>query len=226
MTNRVRSILEQLEQTREDLLALSDDIWLSIDHNDGDALDAGVEFKRRYNAKMAELDTLASELSGLVQEFTAVKLDDAENGGAQTPQARDRVVRDLDQREPHGIDEDFTFKRPYGFRLGDNAKSDIKSWRRLFELVCFQLAAEHPERFATLPDEPRFTSSRGRPYMARDPQAVRMPVALPSGVYAEAHMSANGLRDQIRALLDTFGIDHGTLRIYLRQDRDAEANLT
>ncbi|NBC14531.1 MAG: hypothetical protein GVY09_14570 [Gammaproteobacteria bacterium] len=54
MTNRIRSILEQLEQTREDLLALSDDIWLSIDHNDGDALDAGVEFKRRYNAKMAE----------------------------------------------------------------------------------------------------------------------------------------------------------------------------
>jgi hypothetical protein len=31
MTNRMRGILEQLEQTREDLLALSDDIRLSID---------------------------------------------------------------------------------------------------------------------------------------------------------------------------------------------------
>lgn len=224
MTNRIRSILEQLEQTREDLLALSDDIWLSIDHNDGDALDAGVEFKRRYNAKMAEFDTLASELSGLVQEFTAIKLDDADNGDAQTPQARDRVVHDLDQREPHGIDEDFTFKRPYGFRLGDSAKSDIKSWRRLFELVCFQLAAEHPERFGALPDDPKFTSSRGRPYMTRDAKAVRMPVALPSGVYAEAHMSANGLRDQIKNLLDTFGVDHSALRIYLRQLRDAGAS--
>jgi hypothetical protein len=222
MTNRIRSILEQLEQTRDDLLALSDDIWLSIDHNDGDALDAGVEFKRRYNAKMAEFDTLASELSALVQEFTAIKLDDAENGGTESPQARDRVIRDLDQREPHGIDEDFTFKRPYGFQLGDNAKSGIKSWRRLFELVCFQLAGEHPERFATLPDEPKFISSRGRPYMTRDPKAVRMPVALPAGVYAEAHMSANGLRDQTKALLDTFGIDHAALRIYLRQDRDAQ----
>ena len=38
MTDRIRSILEQLEQTREDLLALSDDIWLSIDHNDRQAL--------------------------------------------------------------------------------------------------------------------------------------------------------------------------------------------
>ena len=38
MTDRIRSILQRLEQTREDLLALSDDIWLSIDHNDTQAL--------------------------------------------------------------------------------------------------------------------------------------------------------------------------------------------
>lgn len=221
MTNRIRSILEQLEQTREDLLALSDDIWQSIDHNDDDAMAEGVAFKQRYNTKMAEFDTLASDLSGLVQEFTAIKLDEAENGGAETPQARDRVVRDLDQREAHGIDEDFTYKRPYGFQLGDRAKSGIKTWRRLFELVCIDLAERYPERFATLPDDPKFTSSRGRPYMTRDPKAVRMPVALPAGVYAEAHMSANGLRDQIRNLLDTFGIEPGTLRVYLSQDRDA-----
>jgi len=48
MTNRIRSILEQLEQTREDLLALSDDIWLSIDHNDGAALEAGRCRERRH----------------------------------------------------------------------------------------------------------------------------------------------------------------------------------
>ena len=31
---RTRQILEDLEGVRENLLALSDDIWLSIDHND------------------------------------------------------------------------------------------------------------------------------------------------------------------------------------------------
>lgn len=38
---RTRQILEDLEGVRENLLALSDDIWLSIDHNDPQALDAG-----------------------------------------------------------------------------------------------------------------------------------------------------------------------------------------
>jgi hypothetical protein len=44
MKERVREILTDLERVRENLLALSDDIWLGIDHNDTDALRAGVEF--------------------------------------------------------------------------------------------------------------------------------------------------------------------------------------
>ena len=35
---RTRHIREDLEAVRENLLALSDDIWLSIDHNDPEAL--------------------------------------------------------------------------------------------------------------------------------------------------------------------------------------------
>ena len=33
MTTIIRDILQDLERTRENMLALSDDIWLSIDHN-------------------------------------------------------------------------------------------------------------------------------------------------------------------------------------------------
>ena len=51
--NRTRHILQDLEAVRENLLALSDDIWLSIDHNDSEALEEGVQFKRAYNEKMA-----------------------------------------------------------------------------------------------------------------------------------------------------------------------------
>jgi hypothetical protein len=40
--------------------------------------------------------------------------------------------------------------------------------------------------------------------------------------FAEINLSANHLRDQIKALLDTFGIEHEALHIYLRRDRDAD----
>ncbi len=111
MTDRIRDILEQLEQVREDLLALSDDIWNSIDHNDDQALDEGVAF----------------------------------------------------------------------------------------------------------------TTRRSNPQFARDPALLRSAMTLPGGVQAEVNLSANHLRDQIRTLLQHFGIEQSALRIYLRQDRDAAA---
>ncbi len=222
MTNRIRSILEQLEQVREDLLALSDDIWLSIDHNDSQALDEGVTFKKAYNAKMAAFDQLAGELSDLVQKFTAVRLDESAAPANQTPHATERIIRDLDQRQVHGLAEDFTFKRPYGFQLGNEAQAEVNTWRRLYELICLHLARHEPECFARLPDDPAFTTRRGNPSFTRDPTGLRSAMALPSGVYAEVNLSANHLRDQMKALLDTFSIERQALRIYLRQDRDAE----
>lgn len=223
MTDRIRSILEQLEQTREDLLALSDDIWLSIDHNDPQALDEGVAFKKAYNSKMAAFDQLASELSVLVQQFTAVKLDEPAVTGDQAPNVKERLIRDLDQRQAHGLDEDFTFKRPYGFQFEDEAQVEVHTWRRLYELVCLYLARHAPERFAQLPENPSFTTRRGNPGFSRDPQTLRSAMTLPSGVYAEVNLSANHLRDQIKTLLEVFEIERTAMRIYLRQDRDADS---
>jgi hypothetical protein len=42
MPDRTREILEDLEAVRENLLALSDEIWQSINHNDPEALEEGV----------------------------------------------------------------------------------------------------------------------------------------------------------------------------------------
>jgi HEPN domain-containing protein len=107
---RTHGILEQLEQTREDLLALSDDIWLSIDHNDSQALEEGVAFKKQYNAKVAAFDVLAGELSALVQQFTAVKLDAEEADlDSNTPQGHERKVHALDQHEPRSAHVRGTF---------------------------------------------------------------------------------------------------------------------
>ena len=46
--------MSDLERVRENLLSLSDDIRLGINHNDSEALLEGTEFKLAYNEKMAE----------------------------------------------------------------------------------------------------------------------------------------------------------------------------
>ena len=63
MNDRTRAILEDLEAVRENLLALSDDIWAGIDRQDLAAFDEGVRFMRSYVERMPEFDRLAADLS-------------------------------------------------------------------------------------------------------------------------------------------------------------------
>ena len=223
MADRIRSLLQDLEQLREGLLALSDDIWLSIDHNDTEAMREGVAFKAQYNEKIVAFDRVAGELSALVQQFTQVKIDAEPAMSAERTAATERMIRDLDQQEPHTLDEDFTYKRPYGFTLGDAAQSGLVTWKRLYQLLCSHLEQRDPQRFQQLPDNPAFVSRRGHPAFSRDPHVLRLPMPLSAGLFAEANLSANHIRDQITLLLDEFGIDRSALHLYLRQDRDAES---
>lgn len=223
MTKRIRDILTDLERARENLLALSDDIWLSIDHNDTQAMREGVEFKEQYNAKLTDFDRVAGELSALVQQFTKVQVEedaDEQPGAAQPDSAR--IIRELDCVEPHSLEEDFTYKRPFGFVLGQYARKDIITWRRMYELVCRHLAERDHEVFTGLLNHPTFVTRRGNPLFARDPARLRAAMELPAGVFAEINLSANSLRDNLRELLAAFGIAKESMRVYLRQDRDAE----
>jgi len=221
MTERTLQILQDLEAVRENLLALSDDIWLSIDHNDADALEEGVEFKRTYNAKLSAFDALSSELSLLVQQFTRVDLAEEEESGEDDSQSNERIIEQLNREQPYSIDEDFTFKRPHGFILDGQATTGIMTWRRLYELVCIALLSRDRELFVTLINHKKFVSSRGHRQFTTNPSELRSPSRLDDSLHTEINLSANGLRDVIRNLLTVYAIPRENLQIFLREDRDA-----
>jgi hypothetical protein len=220
MTENIRNILQDLDRVRENMLALSDDIWLSIDHNDPDALREGVEFKQEYNDKMIAFDRLATEISQLVQQFTNVQVE--EEPEPTTDNQNDRIIRDLNREEPHLLSEDFTFKRPFGFILCGRAFKNVNTWRRMFELVCRELSRRDPETFASLPDKKIFKNSRGKSTFAESPEPLRAAIKLTDGVYGEVNLSANALRDVMRKLLKVYQIPNEDMTVFLRQDRDAE----
>jgi len=218
---RTRRILEDLETVRENLLALSDDIWFSIDHNDPAALEAGVEFKRAYNAKATAFDTVASELSDLVQQYTGARLQQSEQSGGADREQNERIVAELNRDEPHRLDEEFTYKRPYGFILDGQGTTGVTTWQRLFELVCRQLFDRDESRFRGLCEHPDFISNRGHHAVTNEPHSLRKPLSVEGGLFVEANLSANGIRDVIRQLLATFDIPLERMQVFLRQDRDA-----
>lgn len=221
MNRRIRTILEDLEAVRENLLALSDDIWLSIDHNDAEALDRGYQFKKTYNKKLAAFDASAGEISEIVQQFTAVRLESEEETGTEDEAANERIIRELNREEPHAIDEDFTYLRPHGFILAGKGTIGITTWRRLFEVFCRQLAGRDPDRFRTLPANPDHISTRGHRAFNTNPEELRNASLIADGIHAEINLAANMIRNEIRRLLRTFEIPEREFQVYLREDRDA-----
>ena len=220
-TDRTREILEDLEAVRENLLALSDDIWAGIDRQDLAAFDEGVRFMRAYVEKMSEFDRLAADLSGLVQQYTQVSLEGSEETGEADREQNERIIRELNREEPHSIDEDLTYKRPHGFILGGQATSGITTWQRLYELVCRHLYQRDSARFVSLVDNPEFISNRGHHSVTHDSDSLRKALEVGDGLYVECNLSANGIRDMLEHLLVAFEIETSDLRLFLRQDRDA-----
>jgi hypothetical protein len=220
MNARTREILEDLEASRENLLALSDEIWLSIDHNDPEGLEEGVSFKRAYNEKMSAFDTLASELSTMIQQFTSVRLEEHEEIGDDEGE-NIRIIQALNRDEPHSIDEDFTFKRPHGFILEGQGTTGITTWQRLYELVCRQLYQRDIGRFVSLVDNPDFISNRGHHSVTRDAGSLRKALPVGDRLFVECNLSANDIRNMLRRLLAAFEIEPDQLQLFLRQDRDA-----
>lgn len=218
---RTRRILEELETVRENLLALSDDIWEGIDCQDLTAFDDGVRFMRSYVEKMGAFDALAAELSALIQQYTQVRLEAGEYTSQEDGEENERIIRELNREQPYSLNESFTYKRPHGFVLEGQATIGITTWKRLFELVCRQLFQRSPDRFRALIDHPEFISNRGNHSVTRDAAALRGALAVADGIFIECNLSANGIRDMIVRLLAAYDIPHDRMQLFLREDRDA-----
>lgn len=226
MNHRIEQILDTIEELREGLLALSDDIWLSINHNDPDELEKGTEFKRQYNEAVLGFSKSSEQISQLIQNYTNTDLDAEVITASSTDHAEnDRIIRALDQNTPYFLhfETDFSYKRPIGFVLDGRGTENVRTWKQMYLITCKQLANRFPQGFAELPTHADFITSRGNNDFAFDQDSLRLPHKIIDGVYTETNYSANDIIKRIRRLLTHFGLDPiRNFTIYLREDRNAE----
>lgn len=219
--SRTREILQDIEAVRENLLALSDDIWAGIDRQDLEAFDEGVRFVRSFVEKNSAFDRVATDLSELVQQFMSVRLEESEQSGSRDQEQNERIIAELNHEEPHSIDEDFTFKRPFGFIFDGEAATGVTTWQRLYKLICKQLFARDEILFRSLEHHADFISNRGNHTVSSDPTRLHKAMAVGPDLYIESNLSANSICAIIRRLFAEYGIGVETLKVFLRQDRDA-----
>lgn len=225
MTNKekIKTMLDTLNDIQEQLLALPDDMLLSIDPRDNESIEEGAEFIKTYNNRLSEFTVCANSVVQHMKAFFEVdpEKDEVESDTGES-KGRDRIIQELDRSEAHTLNENFTYKRPFGFILNERAFKGLKTWKNLYLHVLDCLYEADSERFLALPQEKRFISRRGNPLFSKNTGDLRVAELTAGDLMAEVNLSANSLIKNMSELLRHFGMNPSSMKIYLREDRDAE----
>lgn len=204
MSDCVRQILADLERLRERLVALSDDIWLNIDHHDPHAMKAGVELMQTYHVVSAKFDSADAHLRELLRRIDEPHAGQGDRGVSLREQGTPAPEHDWGGWPPHGLGEDFTHTKPYGFALRGQVHTDVHTWRGVYARILQYLATLDADRFADFASqgEPRTpgTSRCSRATRARSTRHSKCPKASTQRRESPQHTSAGGLRSSSREL--------------------------
>lgn len=221
--DKIKDILDTLDTIQEQLLALPEDMLLNIDPRDNESLDSGVAFIKQFNKNLTQFSSSANQLAEQIKTYLKINPEEEEvEQENSNRQKRDRIIKELDQTSPHSLEEDFTYKRPFGFVLGDTAMKGLKTWKNLYVHVLSIYMRKDTARFSKIHQDERFISSRGNPLFSKTGKELRVAEKLADDFYLEINMSANMIRNAIRDVLEYFGENPMEMKVYLREDRDAE----
>ena len=219
----IKQILDSLNTLQEQLMSLPDDMLLSIDPRDNDSLDKGVNFIKEFNRNMMQFTQSAARIAEQVKTHFGINPEEDElEQGNDSRSSRERITKELDKTQAYNLQDDFTYKRPYGFVLEDVAVKGIKTWKSMYLQILSAMKTINPILYSILTKEEKFISRRGNPLFSETGKELRVAEKMNDNFYAEVNLSANMIRRNMSEILTHFGVDPLVMKVYMREDRDAE----
>lgn len=123
----------------------------------------------------------------------------------------------VDIREPHSLEEDFSFTRPHSFQV-ERTKIEAKTWKEILVKTAEYLHNKNPEIFKTfLTDEDMSWGDKFN--FNKDQNELREGIEVGnSNIYIEAAKTANAVRQLVKRMLRKYDIKDENFKIFLRAD--------
>ena len=203
----------------EYLASLPDEMLLNIDPRDNASLEKGSKFIKEFNNNMFQYKIYSERISKQIKEYFSIDLDKISSGENKSANREfHKEIQKLSEEEAHSLNEDFTYKKPDKISISGKIYSGLRTWKKMYIEVLRELMKSDPQRFEKLLREKKFISKRGKPYFSMNEKKLRSPEEIGSGIFVEANLSANNIRDNIRAILEYFGINVREIKIYFAED--------
>lgn len=123
----------------------------------------------------------------------------------------------LDSKVPYNLKEDFRFKRPYAFSMGEHY-AKVSTWKELLVATCNYLNKLNPEMFHSFASDQ--SMQWGKTYnFSENKDLLRGPALIEgSNVYVETNKDSIAVRQLIIKMLERYNLDVLEFKVYLRAD--------
>jgi hypothetical protein len=203
----LESIRQDIEDIRELILSLDDEIWSRIDHRDNDALTEFLARKTQINEKIKGFQNAGNDLLDSLAELPFVQLPSP-------------VAPSLPEKETIApLDRSFAFTKPTAFLIDGNRIEPARSWRVLWQKFLEDFHQRNPGSFEEhLVCQPCIAGTAASGDKFQDPFEC-------GGRWFECGLSANAIRDRIKRILLFSGIETNRMKIALRGNPDLEGTI-
>lgn len=196
------SIRQDIEDLRELILSLDDEIWNRIDHRDKGALTEFLPRKTLINEKIKAFQNAGNDLLDYLAELPAVQLPEA------------LVPSEPEEETTAPLARSFAFTKPTAFIINGERIGPAKSWRVLWQKFLEEFHKRHPGEFKDhLLIAPCIAG------IAENGEGFQDPFEC-GGRWFECGLSANSIRDRIKSILLHSKMDTGIMKVILRGNPD------
>lgn len=171
-----------------------------------------------YNGAMDLIETqknINEVLNNNRALINKLKVDNIEEEDNKRLQQYDQYLVSTDV--PHGLNEDFRFKRPYAFSMGKHYQ-EVSTWKEMLVATCEYLNKLNPKMFESFAEDK--SMQWGQTYnFSKNPDLLRTGALIEgSDVYVETSKDSIAVRQLIIKMLDRFELNTEDFKVFLRAD--------
>lgn len=123
----------------------------------------------------------------------------------------------VDQTIPHGLFENYTYKKPIAFSL-DGIRHPVRDWKHILRIMCEILNQKNPTIFESFVKDEDMQGNSRRYFAYTNERMYSGRKVSGSNVYIETNHNANGICNIIADMLEKYNIPIASVQIFLRSD--------
>lgn len=170
----------------------------------------------KYEYEIQSIIEILSEYNDAngIEDSDDLDETDEETEARLIPNYADYIV---DKMIEHSLNENFTHKRPYGFRLINKRLIETATWKDMLIKFSEILLTLHESKFLSLEKNKTMKGRKGK-LISTNPKDMRSPAKVANRIFIETNLSSNSICNLIKKMLKEYGYKTDDFKVYLRAD--------